>query len=139
MQLIIGGAYSGKRKYVRDRYLNYHLISAYNHDSIDEALSINKPVVVLEGFEQWIQEELSRKGSKEIRDLFAGYLHELLKMEREENIQVYLLMLEIGRGIVPVEERDRKWRDITGWVQQDAQNLCESVYYSWHGLVKKMK
>lgn len=133
MQVVIGGTYSGKRQFVRDNWSSFQLISAY------EQKDINEPVieanVVYEGFEIWVGQLLeSGKTNQEIIEWFKQWLHSL---DHRENI--VLIMLEIGKGIVPMEERNRRLRDVVGWIQQEAVKQADNVTYIWHGLAKTMK
>ncbi|WP_409295071.1 bifunctional adenosylcobinamide kinase/adenosylcobinamide-phosphate guanylyltransferase [Peribacillus sp. SCS-26] len=140
MQLVIGGAYSGKRKFLRSTGEEFNLVSAYMGHSMEDAL--NHPgcqgSLAVEGFEVWIKDRLLGNEG-DIRQEFVQYYQSLLELERDTGITVFLLMVEMGRGIVPVDSMDRKWRDYAGWVQQDAAKASEGVYYVWHGLAQRIK
>ncbi|WP_409290023.1 bifunctional adenosylcobinamide kinase/adenosylcobinamide-phosphate guanylyltransferase [Peribacillus sp. SCS-37] len=140
MQLVIGGAYSGKRKFLRSTGLEFNLVSAYMGQSMEDALNYpgSQGSLAVEGFEVWIKKQLL-SNERNIRQEFIQYYQSLIKLERERGITVFLLMIEMGRGIVPVDSMDRKWRDYAGWVQQDAAKVSEAVYYVWHGLPQRIK
>lgn len=59
---------------------------------------------------------------------------EMLDGEASRNKQVILIMLEMGKGIVPKEAEDCQLRDLAGWIQQDAVSLSKEVHYVWHGV-----
>ncbi|MGG4489088.1 bifunctional adenosylcobinamide kinase/adenosylcobinamide-phosphate guanylyltransferase [Metabacillus idriensis] len=135
MHLIIGGAFSGKRAFVKRKWHNATWVSAYEGHKMLQWKENNssKAPLVLEGFEQWIMED--NNDASNLRENCRIYLNELAELERE----VIMIMLETGKGIVPISEKERTTRDLLGWIQQDAAALCKDVYYIWHGLAKKMK
>lgn len=137
MQLVIGGAYSGKRRFVREMWEGAVWLSAYNGGNLEDwshLIQIGKTLVI-EGFEIWVSNDLKENSLQMIRE---KYKH-LFQQWSESDCQFILIMLEMGKGIVPLEEKDRKTRDIMGWLQQDAVKFSEEVYYMWHGLAKRMK
>lgn len=135
MHLIIGGAFSGKRAFVKSKWDDVLWISAYEGHQILQWKEDNssKAPLVLEGFEQWIMED--NNDAFKLRENWRIYLKELAELERE----VIMIMLETGKGIVPISEKERRTRDLLGWIQQDAAALCKDVYHVWHGLAKKIK
>lgn len=138
VHLIIGGACSGKRKFVKSKWNDAAWVSSYEGQQLSHTLGVNnsKTPLVLEGFENWIMKEIKLKRDHyDIRESYRLHLKNLLDLDRE----VIIIMLEIGRGIVPISEQERKLRDVLGWIQQDTAALCEEVYYLWHGMAKKMK
>lgn len=133
MHVIIGGAYSGKRQYVRNLWPSFELISAYEEkDSNEKATG---KTVVYEGFEIWVKQLIERgKTNDEIVDWFRKWLASLGNLEN-----TVLIMLEIGKGIVPMDEQDRRLRDVVGWIQQEAVKKANTVTGIWHGLAMQMK
>ncbi|WP_042349377.1 bifunctional adenosylcobinamide kinase/adenosylcobinamide-phosphate guanylyltransferase [Bacillus massiliigorillae] len=130
MHIIIGGAYSGKRQFVREKYGSFQLISAYEGQSMKEEKQSD--TVVYEGFEIWISELIKAgQSNQEIVEIFREWV-----CSQQEAV---LIMLEIGRGIVPIEEHDRRLRDVVGWVQQEAVKKADEVTSIWHGLAKRLK
>jgi len=136
MHVIIGGAYSGKRQFVKNQISSAQWISAYDDKFIsEEILTVENGTIVLEGFEMWIVQYIqSGKSDQEICALFEQYFDLLIA-----KYDVYLIMLEIGRGIVPMEAESRRLRDIMGWIQQSAVKRAETATYMWHGLSQRMK
>jgi len=133
MHVIIGGAYSGKRQYVRDHWRSFQFISAYEEKTINEL--VTEDTVVYEGFEIWIREQIDRgKTNDEIVNWFRNWLASLKNPDK-----TVLIMLEIGKGIVPMEEQNRRMRDLVGWIQQEAVRQANTVTSIWHGLAMQMK
>lgn len=143
VQLIIGGAFSGKRNTVRALHggeLSW--ISAYyEHNLIDwKSYWETDTALVLEGWEQWIMDAIQMdQDDDSIRRSFYSLLLELTEEEGKGDKGIVLIMLELGRGIVPVDKQERRLRDLAGWISQDAAKLADEVYYVWHGMHERLK
>lgn len=142
MQLVVGGAYSGKRKIVKQSCENIILHSAYNGDEFSKwqtSLKQNS-TFIMEGWENWVEEQLiSGKSIDEVKSFFIEEIDKLCEVEKSLQFPFYFIMLEMGRGIVPMLEKNRNIRDVCGWILQYAANKAEEVYYCWHGLARKIK
>ncbi|WP_404457521.1 bifunctional adenosylcobinamide kinase/adenosylcobinamide-phosphate guanylyltransferase [Sutcliffiella horikoshii] len=143
MQLIIGGAFSGKRSTVRTLHSEeLSWVSAYDEHSMTDWKSQweSDTSLVLEGWEQWIMNALPlEQDDDSIRQFFYSFLLESKEEERKRGKGIVLIMLEMGRGIVPVEKQERRLRDLAGWFSQDAAKLADEVYYVWHGMNEQLK
>ncbi|KHF40750.1 bifunctional adenosylcobinamide kinase/adenosylcobinamide-phosphate guanylyltransferase [Halalkalibacter okhensis] len=142
MQLIIGGAFSGKRKIVRKMGKKIAWLSAYDGDLLSDWNTrwTQDSVFVLEGFEKWVGDELARyKNHDQVRSEMKKLFHLIKLEERERKSEALLIMVELGRGIVPIEKNERVLRDLVGWITQDAADLSDQVHYVWNGLSKKLK
>jgi adenosylcobinamide kinase/adenosylcobinamide-phosphate guanylyltransferase len=142
MLLVVGGAYAGKRSIVRQRVDSYSWLSAYTGDTWEDwnMKWSNNTTLVMEGWEKWIEVALKQDLAMDvIRDRFGMFLRTLAIEEKERKDEVVLIMLEIGKGIVPVHAEDRMLRDVAGWFLQDAARKAEEVTYVWHGLQQKIK
>ncbi|MFT4415025.1 bifunctional adenosylcobinamide kinase/adenosylcobinamide-phosphate guanylyltransferase [Fredinandcohnia humi] len=142
MQLIIGGAFSGKRKIVKGKYETCSWISAYNGDSIMDWKTKweHGTTLVMEGWEKWIAAELpNSENNDDIRRNFNSLFMEFLAQEHKRKNHIVLIMLEVGKGIVPLYKDDRRLRDLMGWVSQDAARLSMEVEFVWNGLSKRVK
>lgn len=151
MWLVVGGAYAGKRRVVQERIKNPYWVSAYQGDDWKEwqnswhEKKIMNPSIVFEGWEQWIWQELDRHSAggstkvDSIRARMKQFFDHALHIEETEQKQVTLIMLEMGKGIVPLQKEERVWRDLAGWVLQDAAEKATEVMYVWNGLGQKIK
>lgn len=107
--------------------------------------------VIIEGLEMWILLSfMSRKQAEEDRKLeeLRQYWQELFNqwraLERQDAAgDVYRPVIIIGsditRGVVPLEKELRAWRDLVGWVYQDAVTLAERVDQVWYGIATTLK
>ncbi|SOC43085.1 bifunctional adenosylcobinamide kinase/adenosylcobinamide-phosphate guanylyltransferase [Ureibacillus acetophenoni] len=142
MQLVIGGAFSGKRKIVRERSETCSWVSAYNGNMVEDWRTqwLEGTTLVLEGWEQWIAPSLKKsENNDDIRKEFKALFQTLIEEEEKRNNKIVLIMLDIGKGIVPVEKDERRIRDIAGWIGQDAAQLAVQVDYVWNGLSRRLK
>jgi len=142
MQLIIGGSYSGKRAFVRQQSDAIIWHSAYQGDRLEGWRERLQPghLLVLEGWECWLRERLAESSDLQtLRNTMRCELQALQQVETTQNISVRLILLEMGRGIVPIDAGERQLRDLNGWLSQDATRLCNQVHYLWHGLAQPLK
>ncbi|XQY93715.1 bifunctional adenosylcobinamide kinase/adenosylcobinamide-phosphate guanylyltransferase [Metabacillus sp. HB246100] len=142
MQLVVGGAYSGKRALIREKESTFELFSAYNEQALKEwtsFLTSSTPVVV-EGWEIWVYQQITQGKSLEtIKSYFFNEIDKICAQEKVLEHSIYFIMLEMGRGIVPILEKDRHLRDLCGWILQYSTKKADNVYYCWHGLTQKLK
>lgn len=156
MLFITGGAYSGKRQYLRSRETRLFWHSAYEGKRLEDWQSswmqarAASAAIVLEGWELWIADDLGNGQSPTaIREAYNAVLLQLKQAETEARMHAHagastahlaaLLMLEMGRGIVPLLPDERSLRDTAGWLLQDAAAMSEEAVYIWHGLSRVMK
>jgi adenosylcobinamide kinase/adenosylcobinamide-phosphate guanylyltransferase len=142
MQLIIGGAFAGKREIVRKKHKEFSWISAYQNDLLSDWNQKWRggTTLVLEGWEKWIKFQMKQEaGDAVIRAEFNMFFQSFLEEEHLRNDEIVLIMLEVGRGIVPIEKDERRFRDLAGWILQDAAKMAEEIQYVWHGMSKRLK
>jgi len=142
MWLVVGGAYAGKRRIVKERKKDAYWVSAYHQDKWKNFLGDEflQSEIVFEGWEEWIKEELEYgRGMEEIRLHISQFFDSLIQQEEQGWLSPTLIMLEMGRGIVPLEKENRMWRDLAGWILQDAAKKSSEVTYVWNGLAQTMK
>lgn len=151
MLVVVGGAYAGKRKIVRERLKavgkSATWLSAYDqHGTFGiepngwEQIWEQGTSFVLEGWEMWLREDIEQgRTVEEVRQHYKLMFAQLLIEEKKKRQEIILIMLEMGKGIVPLASEDRTWRDIAGWVLQDAAHKADEVVYVWHGMAKHLK
>ncbi|MEG9295949.1 bifunctional adenosylcobinamide kinase/adenosylcobinamide-phosphate guanylyltransferase [Mangrovibacillus sp. Mu-81] len=141
MQFVTGGAFNGKSEWVRKT--NKQKLAWLKGS---EELTLPQPdsfqnTVVLEGFEYLILNEVRKEKEIEmIRSEFQSLFEKWMNWEETSaSRNVIWIGSDIGRGIVPVDPAERKWRDLTGWVYQDLVKLSDHVYEIWFGLPQRLK
>lgn len=142
MHLITGGAFNGKKEWVKTTYRlekkTHYWHSFYEMDKTEKWA---KPIVVLEGIERHVRRLIEKEGDSEAaRTKWNKELADWLEWEKEEeNRQVILIGTDITKGIVPANAFDRMWRDAAGWCFQDAAGQSCQVVQVWYGMPQIIK
>ncbi|WP_110928260.1 bifunctional adenosylcobinamide kinase/adenosylcobinamide-phosphate guanylyltransferase [Bacillus massiliglaciei] len=142
MHFVTGGAYNGKAGWVKRHIPNDVLwISAYQGDPLPENLpKTNNQYAVLEGLETWIRQDAACMDAAGIRRKWQGIFRLWRIWEKEEpGRQAVWIGTDITKGIVPVEQEKRVWRDAAGWIFQDAVSVADRVDVIWYGIASKIK
>lgn len=126
MDLIIGGAYQGKKHF------------AFEQFGIEESALIDGRVCEYEDL----------KHAKGIHH-FQDYIKRLLCGEREPmayileqvemNQEAVILCNELGCGLVPMDAFDRRYREMVGRIQCEIAKRANSVYRVYCGIGVKIK
>ncbi|PGY08462.1 adenosylcobinamide kinase /adenosylcobinamide-phosphate guanylyltransferase [Bacillus sp. OV166] len=144
MHFIIGGAFNGKRAWVKNTYTAYknkHWVSAYDNHSLPiNLIDFGKDVMVLEGVEIWLKDLTATNDADQCRKIWNDCLENWLTWERiSEHHQLVVIGTDITKGIVPLEVENRLWRDVTGWAYQDIAAKSAKVDVIWYGLKQTIK
>ncbi|WP_078413034.1 bifunctional adenosylcobinamide kinase/adenosylcobinamide-phosphate guanylyltransferase [Priestia abyssalis] len=137
MHFVFGGAFNGKRKWVKDTYKEQGVIwiSAYEQAEIPKSVEAGR-VTVFEGVEVWVR-ELIVKGFT-VKEASA-FLEQAISRWDKQCDRLVLIGTEIGKGIVPMEEEDRMWRDACGYVYQLIVKKADRVDQIWYGIPTRLK
>lgn len=142
MHFVTGGAFNGKRDWVREKYPDAVWLSAYRGDLLMGDMTENSAndIVVFEGLEVWVREILTEKSLEESRIYFRNVWEGLHSWEKGKyNRRIVIIGTDITKGIVPIDREQRIWRDLTGWVYQDLAKKCESMHVIWYGISQTIK
>ncbi|MBB5323461.1 adenosyl cobinamide kinase/adenosyl cobinamide phosphate guanylyltransferase [Anoxybacillus tepidamans] len=137
MHFVVGGAFQGKRKWVRgyyelDKATSHRWCNGYEQDAFfpDE---MKERIVVFEGLEALIR----RLPDRVYWESFFQTWHEW-EQEKDERCVIWI-GCDITQGIVPIAKEERHWRDVTGWCYQQLSRRCDRVDRLWCGLAERMK
>lgn len=122
MHVVLGGAFAGKRSYVKEQYPNGEWIEAGQQE-----LSSRLQPLIVDRIAPWLYSGNSAPA-------FWEWVEQL-----PEKRTLILILEEMGQGIVPVEPEDRRLRDENGRLSQEAAARAAVVDYVWHGLVQRWK
>lgn len=147
MHFITGGSFAGKRNWALNFYRltkKSDCLQLFNFYSEDTKLADvdqwKKPIMMLEGLEYLIKQKLDAMEMEEVLRHFRQLFQELIQWEKQdEHRQVIIIGSDITKGIVPMEKRDREWRDAAGWVYQEAVRNAARADIIWYGINETLK
>lgn len=130
MHVFIGGAYNGKTDYVMTLLGDQEvvLVDGYLPKSIPVC-----DVLVIKGLEKW----LVTQNLEEDENLVKTMLTRLQALE--ENRTLYIVVTDMGRGVVPMEKQARLLRDTCGRLYQALFAKAERVVRIWYGIAEQIK
>lgn len=129
MHIIFGGAFNGKRQFVKERLSERDIV--WHEGTLPEAPA---PLTVIAGVEQWVREKLESGLDEE----------EILRLAmaaaafRTAGRQVWVLT-DISRGLVPADPLERQLRDVTGRLYQALFREAAHITRIWYGIPQKIK
>ena len=142
MHFVTGGSFNGKLNWVLNEYNldihqdHIHIIRCYEH-SLIPTFDTEDRIVIISELEFFLN---SFKKDDSGRAAFNEQLKDWLRWEEElKNRKLCLIGSDIGKGVVPVERKDREWRDFVGWCYQDIVREAERVDVIWYGISNKLK
>ncbi|MET4562637.1 adenosylcobinamide kinase/adenosylcobinamide-phosphate guanylyltransferase [Lysinibacillus parviboronicapiens] len=130
MHVFIGGAYNGKTNYVM-RKVEGHKVAVM--DGVLPEFSPTCDVLVLKNLEKWLVTQ-----NLEEDDIVVAHLLTRLKT-LEENCTLYIIVTDMGRGVVPMEKQARLLRDTCGRLYQALFIEAERVVRIWYGIGEHIK
>jgi adenosylcobinamide kinase / adenosylcobinamide-phosphate guanylyltransferase len=144
LHFIIGGAFNGKRAWVKNTYKDFEhnqWVSAYeNHSLPINLIDMDQDVMILEGVEVWLKELTLENDADQSREIWNHCIDKWLTWEQAAfHRQLIVIGTDITKGIVPVEGENRLWRDVTGWAYQDIAAKSAKVDVIWYGVNQSIK
>lgn len=114
MKLIIGGAFQGKKEYVKQKF-------QFTDEEMRDGKEVSYEEIFhcrcLYHFHEWIK-----------RGLIENWDFEnLTEKLRKENPEIVIISNELGYGVVPIEKFDRSYREKTGRICTSFASECDQV------------
>ncbi|EGA88318.1 hypothetical protein GPDM_15894 [Planococcus donghaensis MPA1U2] len=130
MHIVFGGAFNGKRQYVKNLMQNE---KASWHEGMMPPLTRKDSVTVIAGVERWVKEELEQ-------GLTEQQLIEKVKktLSTSQSKQIWVLT-DLNRGIVPTERIEREMRDVVGRIYQFLFTEAQQITRIWYGIPQTIK
>ncbi len=129
MILITGGAWQGKLDFAmelaKENGKERIKVAEGASDSYDAAFDSS----IIHGFHEYIRRILDEKKSM---DSFISSI-------TEKNPDVIIISNELGCGIVPVDPKDRQWREVSGRASVKVAGISEEVYRLVCGISSRIK
>lgn len=132
MQVYIGGANNGKRAYVRQLVVERDVqwIECADYQDLPKA---SAQTIVLAGVEAFVEHHLNSPEELVIKDFMKT-----LNTYGEQS-DVFVIVTENGRGIVPIVAETRELRDRCGRLYQQIFKEATNVTRIWYGLTESLK
>lgn len=130
MHIIFGGAFNGKRQYVKDRLKGQEVY--WSEGELPKSTA-PETIMVIAGLEHWVKQQLGK-------GLTEGQMMEQVKriIDSGQSQQIWVLT-DLNRGIVPTERIEREMRDIVGRLYQHLFAQAEKITRIWYGIPEKIK
>lgn len=140
MDFITGGVYNGKGKWVKEQLLHdqeeYSWIDGSNLSTLPDSQDIHTSVVVIYHLESVINTYIEQLQ----QSLLTEHVDQLLEWEKScKQHQLIVIGTDITKGIVPLEQADRTWRDTVGFTYQYLIQQANRVFLIWFGLSEQLK
>lgn len=129
MHVFIGGAHSGKTAYVEK------IVEGKDASwLIGTALTpIDAPVIVIDCLEDWlVTQDLSDEDA-----VVEALMTDVRALAAQATL--YVIVADVGRGIVPMDKKLRQLRDVCGRFYQQLFAEAQSVTRIWYGLPEVLK
>lgn len=134
MRVVIGGAYNGKRKFVKNFLSKKETNHIFSFEGeIPKGNFSKNDIVVIGSFEILIQQYVDQQED----EIVSVVYEQLIKLEEMTN--VICICTDIGRGIVPLDKNERKLRDTCGRLYQKLFSKSESICRIWYGIPQVLK
>jgi adenosyl cobinamide kinase/adenosyl cobinamide phosphate guanylyltransferase len=128
MHIVFGGAFNGKRQFVRG------LLGSSEAAWSEGLPSSAAPISVIAGLEVWIKDRLAEG----LDEKTIKHLVEQAISSQPSLLQIWILT-DISRGIVPADPLERELRDVAGRLYQHLFLQAESVTRIWYGIPQTLK
>ncbi|MDN7244788.1 bifunctional adenosylcobinamide kinase/adenosylcobinamide-phosphate guanylyltransferase [Planococcus shenhongbingii] len=129
MHIVFGGAFNGKRQYVKELLKNREYVWL-ERELPDQAA----PFRVVAGIEEWVKAQLENGiDEKAIMDLIVQSIS-----LQPINQQIWILT-DMNRGIVPVDPLERELRDVIGRLYQQLFKKADLITRIWYGIPQTIK
>lgn len=131
MHIVFGGAFNGKREYVKKR------LAGQDVEWLESELpkgSVVFSIIVVAGIEHRIKTQLGNGISEfqireEIQQMLAKY----------KDYKLMWVLTDMNRGIVPIDPLERELRDVLGRIYQFLFSEATEITRIWYGIPQNLK
>lgn len=127
MHIVIGGAFNGKKTYVKQR-----IKSTWFDGELPIAPQTGN--VVITNLEKIVAKNLQR----EEQQVALEIAEQLMELDKQ-CAQLILIVTDISRGIVPVDPLERQLRDTCGRLYQVLFKEAATITRVWYGIAETIK
>ena len=131
MHIVFGGAFNGKRQYVKN------LLKGQKVDWFEGELPEKEggaAMAVIAGVDVWIKRQLENRMAEE-------QILEKIKqvLPQQESSRIIWILTDMNRGIVPIDPLEREMRDAVGRIYQFLFAQAEEITRLWYGIPQNIK
>ncbi|MDG5471141.1 bifunctional adenosylcobinamide kinase/adenosylcobinamide-phosphate guanylyltransferase [Jeotgalibacillus sp. ET6] len=143
MHFIIGGAYHGKKQWVKDELnrtkKSVEKVIDWSPEKSLEGLQ--QDVLVWYSMENWVLHQCHGPlQDDEIVEAFKNWIDQLDLWEKKKQTRsVMLVGTDQSKGIVPLDQTMRRARDLSGWCFQHSAQISSRVTRVWYGIGEELK
>ena len=133
MILVIGGAYSGKTQFIKEQFNLSDDDFIYGDAVTDEYICHYRAIA---DFNKYILPIVTESlTDNNIEELVIDKVTKLLHINKD----IIVEMREVGSGIVPIEKKERLFREVIGRVSCSLAEQSEEVFRVVCGIPVKLK
>ncbi len=129
MVLITGGAWQGKLDFAIELASGRGISGSKVAEGADDLFEASFDSSIIHGFHQYIRRILEEGKSVD------SFIDSII----EKNPDVIIISNELGCGIVPVDPKDRQWREVSGRASVRLAGISEEVYRLVCGIATRIK
>jgi adenosylcobinamide kinase / adenosylcobinamide-phosphate guanylyltransferase len=126
MHIVIGGAFNGKRAYVKQRW---H--ASWYDGALPETAN---GTVVIAGIEGILQAHLE----EDEQHVAARFAQKLIALDATCD-ELIVILTDMGRGVVPLDRASRQLRDTCGRLYQALFTHATTITHIWYGIPEILK
>lgn len=126
MHIVFGGAFNGKRQYVKEHMEVESIVW------LEGELPEPGDDAVIAGLEQWIRKQLAQQRSEQ--EILSA-----ISAAAKSAGECIWILTDISRGIVPIDPLEREWRDVTGRCYQYLFGKAQHITRIWYGIPQTLK
>lgn len=130
MHIVFGGAFNGKRQYVKNLIQNEK--ASWYEGVLPQAI-VDDSIMVIAGVEHWVKKELEQGLTEQ---QIVEQIKETLYYNSSQQIWV---LTDLNRGIVPTERIEREMRDLVGRLYQFLFTEAQQITRIWYGIPQTIK
>ncbi|MDQ0428283.1 adenosyl cobinamide kinase/adenosyl cobinamide phosphate guanylyltransferase [Planomicrobium stackebrandtii] len=130
MHIVFGGAFNGKRQYVREQLKDRE--ADWNEGRLPDQKEAQR-VIVIAGLEHWVRQQLEQGFSEQ------QLMEQVKSIVRGKQTQQTWILTDLNRGIVPTERIEREMRDVLGRLYQFLFAEAKRITRIWYGIPQKIK
>lgn len=133
MHCFIGGAHNGKYRYVVNHLKENAVVFSEINGAFPIPTADAPQVLLIRNLDIWLL-------TQDLRDeveLVSRLIHQLTELAKHH--ELYIIVTDMGRGVVPMAKEQRLLRDVCGRFYQQLFACSTTVTRIWYGIAQPLK